>query len=152
MVITFCGHSVIKEVEKVREKLMAAIENIFDSAEKRGEKLLFYNGGYGDFDMLAAKAVNAVRKRYTDIECENIFVTAYILPSHQNRNEFMLEKFDDIVYPPIETVPYRYAILRRNEWMADTADIVISYIRYTWGGAFKMQSYAKRRHKNIIEL
>ena len=29
MVITFCGHSVIKEVEKVKEKLMAAIENIF---------------------------------------------------------------------------------------------------------------------------
>ena len=64
----------------------------------------------------------------------------------------MRQKFDNIVYPPLETVPYRYAIIRRNEWMIDQADIVIAHVRYSWGGAERSLEYAKRKKKEILMI
>ena len=64
----------------------------------------------------------------------------------------MRQKFDNIVYPPLETVPYRYAIIRRNEWMIDQADIVIDPVRYSWGGAARSLEYAKRKKKEILMI
>lgn len=64
----------------------------------------------------------------------------------------MKRRFDDIIYPPIENVPYKYAIIRRNEWMIDVADFVIAYVKYSWGGAARSLEYAKRKKKNIIQI
>lgn len=38
----------------------------------------------------------------------------------------MLE-YDYLLYPSIENVPYRFAIAKRNEWMVEQADIIVSY-------------------------
>ena len=66
--------------------------------------------------------------------------------------KFNRECFDEIIYPPLENVPYRYAILRRNEWLANNADIIISHVIHTMGGAEKMLKYAERKNKKIIYL
>lgn len=50
---------------------------------------------------------------------------------------------DSILYPPIENVPLRFSILKRNYWMIDNADFVIAYVKYSIGGAFKTLEYAK---------
>ena len=51
---------------------------------------------------------------------------------------------------PLEKVPRRYAIVKRNEWMVDHSDTVVSYVTHGWGGAAKTLAYAKRRHKTIL--
>ena len=55
-------------------------------------------------------------------------------------------------YPPIENVPLRYAISKRNEYMVEKADVIIAYVNHSWGGAATTLEYAKRKHKNIQEL
>ena len=65
---------------------------------------------------------------------------------------FSLQLYDSILYPPLETVPKRFAINKRNEWMIVQADLVISYIDHEFGGAYKTFAYAKKKKKKIIEL
>lgn len=59
--------------------------------------------------------------------------------------------YDETVYPPLENVPRRYAITRRNEYMADCADVIVAYVIHSFGGAYKTLCYAQRKKKRIIQ-
>jgi len=52
----------------------------------------------------------------------------------------------------IESVPRKFAILKRNEWMVDSAELVIAYVKYSWGGAAKTLEHARKRKKQINNL
>ena len=110
----------------------------------RGRSTTFYLGGYGDFDSLAAAAVRRQKTKYPNIEA--VLVLAYL-----NR-EMDASRYDGTTYPPLETVPPRYAIVRRNEWMVRESDVVISGVTHGWGGAAKTLDYAKRRGKVIVQF
>ena len=149
MIVTFCGHRNLSD-NAIGERLMNTITKLFLKATTDNLPISFYCGGYGEFDYLAESTVDNVRNNFPNTHCEKVFITPYITQSYQWRNEQMKQRFDDIIYPPIESVPYKYAIIRRNEWMIDVADFVIAYVKYSWGGAARSLEYAKRKKKNII--
>ena len=60
--------------------------------------------------------------------------------------------YDDVIFPPIENIPRKFAISKRNEWMVNEADLVIAFVTYSWGGAAKTLEYSKRKKKRIINL
>lgn len=60
------------------------------------------------------------------------------------------EEYDETVYPPLESVPKRFAISRRNEWMVQECDTIVAYVTHGWGGAAKTLEYARRKKKRII--
>ena len=66
--------------------------------------------------------------------------------------EGLKKRFDGIIYTTIENVPYRYAIIRRNEWMTDAADVVAAYVKFSRGGAARSLEYARRKEKEIIMI
>lgn len=152
MIVTFCGHRNVSDNAIITDRLTDAITNLFLEATTDNVPISFYCGGYGEFDRLAENVIDRVRNNFPNTRCEKIFVTPYITQSYQYRNEQMKRRFNDIIYPPIENVPYRYAIIRRNEWMVDSADIVIAYVKYSWGGAARTLEYARRKKKNIIQI
>ena len=41
---------------------------------------------------------------------------------------------------------------KRNEWMVEQADLVIAYVKYSWGGAAKTLECAKRKKVPIINI
>ena len=59
---------------------------------------------------------------------------------------------DTSIYPPIEQVPPRFAISKRNEWMMANADLIIAYVNHEYGGAYQSLRVAKRRKKKIINI
>ena len=59
---------------------------------------------------------------------------------------------DTSIYPPIENVPLKFAISKRNEWMMTNADIIIAFVNRGYGGAYKSLQAAKRRKKKIINI
>ena len=61
------------------------------------------------------------------------------------------EGYDETVYPPLESVPRRYAILRRNEWMVRRSDVIVAYVLHSWGGAAKTLDYARKKKKIILQ-
>ena len=60
--------------------------------------------------------------------------------------------YDSSIYPPIEKVPPKFAISKRNEWMITNSDLIIAYVNHNYGGAYKTLEIAKRRKKKIINI
>lgn len=136
MTVTFCGHSDVYGDETVRRWLEETVEDlILRDAD------LFYLGGYGGFDRMAASAVWELKKRYPNIE--SVLVLPYL---DRKMNE---DIYDCTTYPPLEEVPRRFAISKRNEWMVDQADVVVAYVTHGWGGAAKTLTYSRRKKKEI---
>ena len=139
MIITFCGHKELYDEKEVRAWLERATENLIVNGAET-----FYLGGYGAFDRLAASVLAEQKKRYPQIEL------VLILPYLNRRKD--ISPCDSSLYPPLESVPKKLAIVRRNRWMVDQADVVVSYVLHSWGGAAMMLEYAKQKKKRIISF
>ena len=139
MIVTFCGHSTVSNSAAVAASLKSVIEELI--AEGATE---FYLGGYGEFDSLAARAVRDAKKMHPEIR------STLVIP-YMDR-DFNTDFYDESVYPPLESVPRRFAISKRNEWMVDQSDIVVSGVTHDWGGAATTLKYATRKKKRIISV
>ena len=139
MIVTFCGHSTVSNSAAVAASLKSVIEELI--AEGATE---FYLGGYGEFDSLAARAVRDAKKLHPEVH------STLVIP-YMDR-DFNTDFYDESVYPPLESVPRRFAISKRNEWMVDQADIVVSGVTHDWGGAATTLKYATRKKKRIISV
>ena len=145
MIITFCGHSNCLFSDDVKERL----QNILVSEIIKNPTSKFYLGGYGDFDGLCLRTLKDLKSDFPEIEL--IFITPY-LDINYSKLEFAKYHYDDVIFPPLESVPRKFAILKRNEWMVNEADLVIAFVKYSWGGAAKTLEYAKRKKVDFFNL
>ena len=76
-------------------------------------------GGYGNFDGYCCQLLNELKKDYPKIEI--VFVTPYVFENYYKLNNAK-NYYDYTLYPPLENVPYKFAILKRNEWIIDNSD------------------------------
>lgn len=137
LTVTFCGHSDYHGDEYVR----AWLENTVEALIKRGADQ-FLLGGYGGFDTAAAAVVWEAKKRRPHIT--SVLVLPYL------DRKVCADRYDYTTYPPLENVPRRFAISKRNEWMVQEADVVIAYVTHGWGGAAATLRCAQRKKKEII--
>ncbi len=110
MLITFCGHSNYLFSDNVKEEL----KNILINETRKNPTYKFYLGGYGDFDGLCLRTLREVKKEFQDIEL--IFVTPY-LEKNYSKLEFAKYHYDDVIFPPLENVPRKFAktLILRNQ-------------------------------------
>lgn len=137
MTVTFCGHARISQCEDVKRWLHSVTQSLIEQGATT-----FYLGGYGAFDSLAASVLREQKKRYPQIEL--VLVLAYLNTGRDTSG------YDSTVYPPLETVPRRFAISHRNRWMVESADVVVAYVIHDWGGAATTLRCAKQKKKQII--
>ncbi len=144
MIITFAGHGKMTVSNELRELIRKTIKEIIAN-----EAVTFYCGGYGAFDIACAEVIKKLKNEHPNIE--SVFVTPYM--NEARLSDIKASKlYDDILYPGLENVPYRFAISKRNEYMISKAALVIAYVEYEFGGAYKMLQYAKRKETRIINL
>lgn len=143
--ITFCGHHDEWGIDELRGKILVEIENF-----AKDDTVEFWLGGYGAFDSFALRCCKEYKASHPTAIL--LFVTPYLDPDYLKRRDVSLDGYDDIVTPPNENTPPRYAILKRNEYMVDRSDLLIAYVNYGWGGAAKTLEYAIKRHKKYINL
>lgn len=139
MQVTFCGHSEIYGRDDVASWLRSICEQLISEGAQT-----FYLGGYGAFDHLAAETLRKLKPAYPQIR--TILVLPYL------NSSMPTDGYDESVYPPLESVPRRFAIVRRNEWSVQQADVVVAYVTHGWGGAAKTLQYAQRKHKRVIQF
>ena len=137
MTVAFCGHAQISQSEKIEKWLYDVTQKLIEQGATT-----FYLGGYGAFDSLAASVLREQKKRYSQIEL--VLVLAYLNTGRDTSG------YDSTVYPPLETVPRRFAISHRNRWMVESADVVVAYVLHAWGGAATTLRCAKQKKKQII--
>ena len=111
----------------------------------------FLTGDMGSFDNIFASAVRKAKADNPSIRL--ICVKPYVTKEMKCEKELYSERFDEIVIPEVcrETHP-KWAITRRNRWMVDNSDFVLTYVITGYGGAYAAKEYAARRGKTIIEV
>ena len=132
MTVTFCGHSQTSDQDKIANWLDTVLPALIEDGVT-----MFSLGGYGDFDRLAAAAVKRQKTSYPYIE--SVLVLPYL------NSEFDSTSYDNTTYSPLEKVPPRHAIVKRNQWMVSESDVVISGVIHSWGGAAKTLDFARSK-------
>lgn len=142
MTVTFCGHSDFVPSTAIEARLLSVLgSQIGDSP---AELLL---GGYGNFDRFALRCGKIFQQTHPQVSL--IYVTPYMVTERQTS---VGAEYDGIVYPPLEHIPPRYAILHRNRYMVERADLVIACITRSRGGAYQTYLHARRKGKTMINL
>ena len=139
MPVTFCGHGKINYSDETKNRLKTEIEKAISKGETE-----FLLGGYGNFDLLAVRILKTLKSQYPQIK------STLVIPYIDRDYDTCL--YDDSVYPPLENVPRKFAIFKRNEWTVDKANIIIAYVEHDCGGAARTLKYAVRKKKDIVNL
>lgn len=137
MTVTFCGHRELDEPGVIRNWLEMTVERLIEEGADR-----FLLGGYGACDALAASVVFQAKKKHPAVR------SILVLPYLDRKVDASL--YDSTLYPPLEAVPRRLAIVKRNEYMVAQSDVIVAYVRYSWGGAAATLRYAEKQQKRII--
>lgn len=93
---------------------------------------------------------SAIQKE-VDSTAKIVFVTPYL------DEKYLLYKtevvpFDEVLYPPLESVPKRLSILKRNEYVVEKSDFIVFFVDHDFGGAAQALDIAKRKGKSFINL
>lgn len=137
MVCTFFGHrdASASLAEKLRKTIIELLET--------GNVDVFYIGNSGNFDRLVSSVLYELSSEYS-FTCQ--IVLSYLPEQEREYN------FDTILPEGIEEVPRRFAISYRNQWMIEQSDIVVTYVKRNYGGAYKYKELAKKKGKKVIEV
>lgn len=136
--ITFCGHRKLDNKTAITSWLNIVLPSLIE-----GGASTFYLGGYGDFDYLAAKSVRHQKKNYVNIK--GVLVLPYTLKSVD------ISIYDRVIYPLQDKIDPRFAIVKRNQWMVEASDVIISGVAHDWGGAAGTLAYAQEKKKIIVQ-
>ena len=136
--VCFFGHS--DAPWSVQPKLREVILDLIDN-EGANE---FYVGTHGNFDRMVASVLSEL----SEIRAFRFYVVlAYLLAEKESPCA------DHTILPDgIENIPPRFAINYRNKFMIEAADIVITYVKHSWGGAAKYKLLAEKKNRRIIEI
>lgn len=107
----------------------------------------FYIGQHGNFDRMATAVVLKLKKTHPQLQLYKILAYLPVERDIQDNTHI-----DTILPEGIELGLPKFAISRRNQWMVEKADWLISYVCFFSGGAFEALKLAERKHKNIINL
>lgn len=139
MTVTFFGHKdTPKEIEPTLQTTLV------DLIENHGATE-FYVGNNGNFDTMVRRQLEEL----SQVHPITYSVVLAYLPTKKNEYE---DHSNTILPEGIETVPKRFAISYRNKWMINQADVVVTYVTHSFGGAAQFKEMAEKQGKTVIEL
>ena len=136
----FFGHRDVNH--EIRAKLQSIIEQLITEEHITS----FYVGHQGQFDSMVYSVLKELKVKYPHIRY--IVVLAYMPDEHIN------ELYgEDTIYPEgLETVPRRFAISKRNDWMIQHSDYAVCYVHKITGGAAKFREKAEKKGLKVIDV
>ena len=136
---TFFGH---KDTPKNIEPTLRA--TLVDLIENQGINM-FYVGNNGNFDTIVRRQLEALSQAYP--------ITYSVVLAYMPAKKSEYDDYTKTILPEgIEAIPKRFAISYRNKWMIDQADVVVTYVTHSFGGAAKFKEMVEKQGKMIIEL
>ena len=139
MVCTFFGH---KDTPKETEPTLRT--TLVDLIENQGINM-FYVGNNGNFDTIVRRQLEALSQAYP--------ITYSVVLAYMPAKKSEYDDYTKTILPEgIEAIPKRFAISYRNKWMIDQADVVVTYVTHSFGGAAKFKEMVEKQGKMIIEL
>ena len=143
-ICAFFGHRDCPCTEEIENNLTRTIQNLIYSGIDE-----FWVGHQGNFDWLVHHTLKKLKKDNPQIK-ECIVLSSNPSKYSSTRQASLHEQYDEIICPEeIFQGPTRFAITRRNRYMAENCDAVICYIEYEKGGAYEAVKLASKLNKQI---
>ena len=139
--VCFFGHS--DAPWSVQPKLREVILDLIDNEEADE----FYVGTHGKFDRMVASVLSEL----SETRAFRFYVVLAYLPAEKEKTRTEHDILPDLS-EKIENIPPRFAINYRNKFMLEAADIVVTYVKHSWGGAAKFKRLAEKKSRRVIEL
>ncbi len=135
----FIGHKVFSA--EIKRPLASILEELIkDKMVTR-----FYVGTQGKFDQVVYEVLCELEKQYP--------IQIYVVLAYLNRDLDVYYDGKKTIYPDeLTKTPLRYAIRKRNSFMIDKADYLVSYINTPYTNAYGNVLEAIRKKKKIINL
>ena len=142
MTVTFFGHS------KVGEDIQPRLEAVLRGLVEEHGMTTAYVGNNGDFDRMVQRVLATIKEEYPRLNCA---VALEKLPRRGRETEIGVKI--PTVYPEgLEAVPPRYAIDKRNRWMLQQSDVVVTYVTAPFGGAANFKLLAEKTGRAVINI
>ena len=141
MIVSFFGHSSYFSKDITVEKVVMLLEE-----EINGSDVDFYLGNYGNFDNFAYNVAKEYQKGHSNSKL--VFITPYL---NNARCDDFAKKCDCSIYPEIEKVPLKFAIIERNKWVVQHSDLLIFYYKII-GSTRDIYEYAVSKNKKVLNL
>ncbi len=139
---TFFGH------RDTPTKIVSNLKTTIIDLIKNKNVNSFLVGNQGNFDLLVKKTLSELKTMYPYI---NYHIVLAYMPTKKDAE--YPELFRNTIYPDgLENVPPKYAIHRRNMWMIDKSDYVITYVEHNIGGAAQFKELAEKKGKTVINI
>lgn len=136
----FFGHREV--THNIRPKLTAVIEKLITEDDVTE----FYIGHQGQFDSMVYSVLKDLKAKYPQIRYT--VVLAY-MPDEHIKGLYG----EDTLFPDgMETVPKRFAISKRNDWMIKHSDVAVYYVHKITGGAAKFREKGEKKGLRIIDV
>ena len=136
----FFGHREV--THNIKDKLIAIIEKLIteDGVTE------FYVGHQGQFDSMVYSVLKELKAKYPQIRYT--VVLAYMPDEH------IKEVYEeDTLFPDgMESVPKKFAISKRNDWMIQQSGFVVCYVHKITGGAAKFREKCVRKKLKVIDI
>ena len=137
---SFFGHS--ENIAEGTENLLCSI--LIDLIETKHVNE-FFVGNHGQFDIMVRGLLKKLNLIYPQIKYS--VVLAYF-PTKKSD-----EDFSDTCFPEaLAAVPPRFAIDKRNRWLIEKSDIVVTYVCHSYGGAARYKALAEKKGKTVINI
>ena len=136
----FFGHREV--THNIKQKLTEIIEKLITEDGVTD----FYVGHQGQFDSMVYSVLKELKAYYPKIRYT--VVLAYMSDEH------IRELFgENTLFPDgLETVPKRFAISKRNDWMIQQSGVAVCYVHKITGGAAKFREKAEKKGLQVINL
>lgn len=111
----------------------------------------FFTGGMGDFDKLFSSSVRRAQKINSDIKL--ILVKPYLSAEINDHKSYYKNLYNSIMIPEeLCNAHYKSSITKRNKWMIDNSDYVITYVFRNFGGAYSAMRHAQEKGKLYMNI
>lgn len=143
MTVTFFGHRSVPPF--IQTNLERTVRHLIE--HKNAD--VFYVGNNGDFDAYATNALKKLTLEYPHIK---YYIVLAYMPRKSNQINGNIDYNNTILPEKIAQSIPKFAISKRNDWMLNKSDLVITYITHTYGGAEKYQEKAIKQGKMVINI
>ena len=140
MIISFFGHANFSCDEQFFIQTVQTLKEIIGESEVE-----FFVGSYGNFDAFGLRCAKEIKLQKANVKITR--VTPYLNKEYSND-----KLIDGNLYPEIERVPPKFAIIKRNEWVIDKSDLVVFYMQFDFKKTYKFYQYALKKGKKILNL
>lgn len=136
----FFGHREV--THNIRDRLTAIIEKLVTEDGVTD----FCVGNQGQFDNMVYSVLKELKAKYPQIRYT--VVLAYMPDEHIKE----VYGEDTLFSDGLETVPKKFAISKRNDWMIRQSAFAICYVYKITGGAAKFREKAEKKGLRVMQV